>query len=189
MTSQQEQMHRAIMEDALKDPSKEPSKLYRWFIGISGLLVIGIFLLVYLGNGQSLSFIEGRAKSSTISSEYVLKLENGREVHFTKSVYDSLVLLLRNSEGNEFKACLLGQKDGTKYEIDSFYIPKVYGRGYDHVIAELCNEKTLIPLHSHPIDNCVFSDQDLKSYEQFKSVNPDALMGLMCSVDRFSFYG
>ena len=68
-------------------------------------------------------------------------------------------------------------------------MPKAFGQSVSHVSAELCNSNTIVALHSHPYKRCIFSEQDIKSYEAARQINPDAIIGLMCEADRFGFYG
>ena len=46
----------------------------------------------------------------------------------------------------------------------------------------------LVDLHTHPFKHCLPSDVDLESFKQFKKMNKDAIMAIMCEKDRFNFY-
>jgi proteasome lid subunit RPN8/RPN11 len=53
----------------------------------------------------------------------------------------------------------------------------------------MCNKETIIDLHTHPFLHCIFSNQDIDSYEKYRKYNPDAIMALMCEENRVSMYG
>lgn len=189
MDPKKAKIHREIMEDAVRDEDDHPpSFLFKLVLGALTMVVIITFLITFIGGGQGVQFLQGRLASTTISDEFILVLEDGREVHLVETVYDNLVTLIR-TDGNEFKACLIGEKKGTTYQISDLYVPEIVEAQYDRVVSAPCNENTLISLHSHPIDHCVFSEQDFRSFETLRTTNPGALMGLMCGLDRFSFYG
>ena len=184
-----DKIHEEIIKEAIEDTSEDRhSSVYKVFFAVLSLTVIVAMLIAFLGGGQSIHYIQGRLASSTISDSFSITLDDGKEVFLPKDVYYGLVGLL-TEENKEFKACLIGKKDENRYIITEFYVPKIYRRTYRSVTSEQCSPDTIIPLHSHPIEHCVFSEQDIKSYESFKKVNTDALLGLMCGLDRFSFYG
>lgn len=74
------------------------------------------------------------------------------------------------------------------YKVYGFYIPKIFSNDVFSVTSQICNNKTIIDLHTHPILHCIFSEQDIKSYNQLKMSNPDLIMVLMCDEKRFNFY-
>ena len=158
------------------------------------LIFIGIFLIVllvsYLLPGDYLvRVLQGQIVSSTLGSDYTLTLKNGDLVVFDPAVYTQLKEFYFEHQKDEFKVCLLGRKNNNHYLISGMAIPKVFSQSFAHVSAEQCSKETIIPLHKHPYKSCLFSQQDIRSYEAFHRINKDALIGLMCEIDRFTFYG
>ena len=93
-----------------------------------------------------------------------------------------------SDEKVEFKACLKGNKENDVYLIDDLYIPKIYSQKFNQVVAEPCSSDSLVSLHSHPFRHCLPSQQDFRSFKQFKERNKDGLMVVMCEKNRFSVY-
>ncbi len=184
----EQKLHKQIMDDALKDPEPKPTIWIRYFLLCLGIIIIFAFLIAFLGGGQSILFIESRLHTSTVSSSYTLFLDDGREIILTKEVFLELQNLM-TMDSKEFKACLLGKKQGNNYNVSGIYVPSIYSRDYESVTSEMCDELTIISLHSHPVESCEASDQDMKSFKIFRQSNPDALYGIMCGFNRFIFYG
>lgn len=183
-----EKLHKEIMENALKGDAKDPDPLLKVFLGIAAIFVLALFLITFIGGGQSINYIESRLHSSSVSENYVLHLEDGREVHLTKEVFLGLQMLL-TEDSKEFKACLVGKKTGNIYNVTDSYVPIIYERNYHSVTSRECNSSTIIPMHSHPTNSCRFSEQDIRNFAKFKETNPDAIIGVMCGFNRFIFYG
>jgi proteasome lid subunit RPN8/RPN11 len=106
------------------------------------------------------------------------------------ALQNNKIFMKNESNVNELD-CLNNEKNCYKEELDYYviglYIPKITKQEVYSVRAEICNQETIVSLHSHPPLRCIFSDQDQQSFEYFKSINPDAIYGLMCDKDRMSF--
>ena len=74
------------------------------------------------------------------------------------------------------------------YYVTEVLRPVIYSQEFSQVVSEACPDETLIALHSHPYKQCLASEQDLSNLEISKGVNPNALIGIICEEDRFSFY-
>lgn len=184
-----DKLHREMLEDALKDKDDNGrfSKLFRILVGIFVVFVIISVVITFLGGGRFIDFLEGRIVSSTIDKDYNIILNDGSEIIIGKENYDGLRELFLENQRYEFKVCLLGYKD-ENYIITGLYVPKIYSRTVFSVTSEFCNDETIVSMHSHPPDRCVFSSQDIISYNEFKNISPNAIIGLMCNTNRFTFY-
>ncbi len=154
------------------------------------LIALGLFMLfivvTYFLPGDVFSIIEGRLESSKLEG-FEAEYDRGKVV-FSRGVYEMLREIYINNQKTETKVCLTGEKVGDDYYIDKIYIPETYSATVYQVISEGCNKDDLIAMHTHPERHCLFSEQDIESYENFREVNPDAMIGLMCEINRFSFY-
>ncbi len=155
---------------------------------ISAILAVFLILilLVYLFPGDLLSLIEGQLVSSEID-EFKVEFQGG-EVQFEQEVYDGLLEHYLENQRREIKACLLGTIDESTYYVTEVVFPEVRSASVTHILTDQCPKETIISLHSHPFKRCIFSEQDIKSYEHFKEINPEGIIGLLCEPERFSFY-
>lgn len=178
----------------LKIPDKIPEEesklrriLFKIFLIIVSLFLLFLFISYLVPGNYILNILEGRIVSAELNEDLTLNLKN-EKVIFKPEVYFELRDLYFKEQKNEFKVCLIGYKIENDYYISDLDIPKTYDQSFASVTANLCNKNTIIPLHSHPYKHCIFSQQDIKSYEAFKEINQDAIIGLMCEVNRFNFY-
>jgi proteasome lid subunit RPN8/RPN11 len=161
------------------------------------LFLISLFLIylmfTYMGIGPDvLRVFEGQAASERIDGNYTLYIDNSTKVVFTEELYGNLFDVYLGNQEHEFKACLYGdivEEAGiTAYQLDRVGIPTIYEQDVYHVASAGCDAQTLVSMHSHPYKKCLFSTQDISSYESFLEIAPDALLAIMCEEDRFSFY-
>ena len=96
------------------------------------------------------------------------------------------------NQKTEFSVCLIGSFFKNTYYIQELYYPEIIQQAFDHVRFKSCPnnsiKNTIIVLHTHPYKNCIFSEQDINSYEQNKQSYPDIMIALMCENNRFTFY-
>lgn len=104
---------------------------------------------------------------------------------YTKETYTKETY---NNDSNKKINSQLSNYTKKIYKVYGFYIPKIFSNDVFSVTSQICNNKTIIDLHTHPILHCIFSEQDIKSYNQLKRSNPDLIMVLMCDEKRFNFY-
>ena len=158
-----------IEEDEFID--KKKNKLW---ITIASVILILLKLSFLIPLERLVSIL----KSKKISSEYIIELKNDGKISFTEEVYFELRQKYINTN-TEFKICLLGNKTGETYEVNSYYYPRIFNADYDSVTSEGCNSQTIISMHSHPNVWCIFSAQDIKTYNLMKERNSNAFIGLM----------
>lgn len=181
-----------VLEGIEKEFNEEESKLNKIIKKVL-ITILALFLVVlvlsYLVPGTNLlSILEGRFVSSPLDN-FTIILEGGGSVVFEKEVYEELRTIYLKEQKNEFKVCLLGNKTNDIYYIKELESPKTFSKDVFSVSAEQCRKETLIPLHGHPFKHCIFSEQDVESFKEFKKINKDSIMGLMCEKGRFGFYG
>ena len=179
-------------EDPVHDePEESPVKrfLKRTYIVIIALFLI-LLLIVNTNTGYHLiSLFSGKIVSSTLQEDYSFDLRYGGKVFFEKNIYDVLRDIYIRNQKTEFKVCLTGDKEDNNYLITGLYTPKIYAQDVFSVTSQICNNSTIISLHSHPPLRCIFSEQDITSYNRFKQINSDGMIGLMCGEERLSFFG
>jgi hypothetical protein len=166
----------------------KPNRLKKIYLGIISIFML-LLMITYVLPGYHLFYILSGQIVSTKVIDYKANLKFGGSVIFDPQVYETLKTYYLANQKTEFKICLLGDKADNNYYVSDLYIPKTYSQTFQSVRAELCNEETIITLHTHPFLRCIFSNQDIRSYKVFKTVNPNGISGLMCSEDRFTFYG
>ncbi|MBN2420981.1 hypothetical protein JXB27_01745 [Candidatus Woesearchaeota archaeon] len=122
-------------------------------------------------------------ESETINNNTIEK--DDVKYYFKPDVLEALQKYYVEHQTAEFKLCLEGfVKDGSYY-VTSFYEPKIYFNNPITVHSAICNESTIIDLHSHPLRNCIFSEQDIMTY---RMMNREMAGAVMCDIDRFNFY-
>ncbi len=179
------------MEEEHEHEEESPIKrfLKRTYIIIIALFLI-VLLIVNTNAGYHLiSLFNGKIISSTLQEDYSFDLKFGGKVFFKENIYEILREIYIKNQKAEFKACLTGYKEDNNYIVTGLYTPKIYAQDVFSVTSQICNNETIISLHSHPPFRCIFSEQDITSYNRFKQINEDAIIALMCDVDRLSFFG
>ncbi len=151
-------------------------------------IILAVFLIVLM-----LSFLipqevtQSLAASNRIQNDEI-PLQNAKIV-FTNDIYEKLKVFYFQNQLTEIAMCLTGEiKDGN-YIVTDFYAPKIFFKTPITVASQRCNQETIIMMHTHPFNDCLLSSQDIASYEAYKNVNTKAIIGVMCSADRFAFYG
>ena len=157
-------------------------------IGISCFLILLVIAASSFGY-TLMHYLGGRLISSGLNDDYSFELSNNGKVIFEKDVYENLRQIYYENQKAETKVCLVGYKKEMTYYVNDLYSPRIYKQDPHSVTSQMCNINTIISLHTHPYQRCVFSDQDLVSYNSFKEINNDGLIGLMCEEERLTFFG
>ena len=171
----------------LEAEEEKPSAAKRAIIIISVIFVLFIFLSYFSVGPFFFDIVESLAESQTISNMNVEG--NGYSIIFDKEAYDGLANTYLENQKYEFKACLIGNFSGKDYFVHSIYLPEISQQSYANVVSTVCPEGTIIDLHSHPYRMCIASAQDFETYDNYRKINPDALMMVMCEKGRFYVYG
>ena len=178
-------MDEKIPEEVIEE--EQESILKKIFI-----IVVAVFLIVLVSSfvffdyGTS-EIIVGLFQSSTIDEEFSTQLNSGKQLIFTEGTYNELLVEYFKSQRAEFKACLQGEIRDSDYIINGVAFPRIYSQTFNQVISEPCQRETLILLHSHPERRCIPSQQDIQNLEEFKQINLNTILAVMCEKDRFYF--
>jgi hypothetical protein len=175
--------------EAIEEEKKEESKLFR-AIKKTYLILIALFMILLLllnsfAGTHLMHIFAGKLESSEVK-ENRLTLKDGAEIVFQYPSFEVLRALFITNQKTEFKACLTGTIENKTYNVESIYIPTIYHKDVYSVTSAICNNETIIDLHSHPSLMCLFSNQDIESYYNYKKINPKAIMALMCDEKRFN---
>lgn len=173
------------MDENHIDEEYEDSKLKK-------VLVTGgaIFLIFLVLSYMLTSFGVGTILASMIESDTIEgdSIDTGEfEVIFLNNTYDEVLEVYNEDLSVETKMCLFGYYDGDYY-VTEVLKPIIHSQSFNQVVSEGCPDEVLISLHSHPYKQCLASEQDLDNLMGSKEVNPNALIGIICEEDRFSFY-
>jgi len=176
--------------EGILDVQEEESRVKRvlkgFFRGIIALFLIFLFISILIFGWNIMGILEGKVESSKLEG-FSVEFDDGIVV-FDKEVYEELKEIYVENQKTEVKICLKGYKDGEIYYINGLEMPEMYEKSVFHVVSEGCDSETIISMHTHPFKHCIFSKKDIESYELFKEVNEDGIIGLMCEIDRFTFY-
>ncbi len=196
-------LHDAVFNDVVQEvdmnEEQEEHPYYRIAKRIA-VFCVGLFLLylmtTYFGIGPYLlQIFEGQIVSKEIDANYTLFLSNATTVMFDQEVYAQLLDYYIAHQRYEFAACFTGNltlsdsNGGKVYVLSAMEIPHTYSQSVHRVVSSGCPPETLVSLHTHPYKQCLFSEQDIRSFFVFHDRSPSGLFALMCEEDRFTFYG
>jgi proteasome lid subunit RPN8/RPN11 len=183
--------------DHIDEEWEEEHPLWTW-TKRAFLFLVALFLFylmfTYMGIGPDLlKVFEGQAASNALDEDYSLYIDNSTKVIFTEELYGELFALFVDNQEHEFKACLYGEIElldsgVAVYQLDAVIVPEIYKQDIYSVSSAGCDSDALVSMHSHPYMKCIFSEQDILSYERYLEIAPDALLAIMCEEDRFTFY-
>ena len=180
------------VQEEHEELKKEESKLFKTLKRIYVIIIALVLLSLLLVNTQTgyhlVSLVSGKLVSSQLNEDYSFDLKQGGKVYFDELVWKQLSYIYENNQKHEFKVCVTGEKVNNSYYATGIYEPYIYKQDVFSVTYQPCNSSTIISLHSHPPLSCVFSQQDMRSYEMFQTINKDGIVGLMCDWDTLTFY-
>ncbi len=180
MESNHEEVPEVLEESKLKKIIK------RTIIILLSFFLMYLFLSIFLFGYNIFSIFEGRIESAQLMNNQIQWKDYA--IIFENDTYTRLTTIYLETQKTEFKVCLRGFKEQNTFYIQDLYIPKTEEQTFNTVEAEICDKNTIISLHSHPFKHCIFSAQDITNFHDVHIVNKDALIGLMCEKDRFTFY-
>ncbi len=153
-------------------------------------LIIGIFLLFlmlsYLPMYHIWYILEGNIVSTQMNNHELLYKD--RKITFTNSAYEQLKELYLKNQKAEFSVCLIGYTENKNAIVASIKEPRTISSSVFHVTSDLCDDKAVVALHTHPYKSCIFSQEDIQYYRYFKERNPEGMIALMCAPDKFTLY-
>jgi len=148
------------------------------------VLALGIFLLVLVVSSLYSDFIQGLVSSSVVEGN-VLHFANATVV-FENATRERLVGEFVAHQEREIKACFFGSRSGTLYNVTDVLFPDIARATVVEVVSVPCPKETLIDVHSHPINRCLASEQDLETYRGMLVQSPTVRLMVMCSQTRFA---
>ena len=174
--------------DIEEEEEKKPSLFKKIFFGFIAILLI-FLILSRTGLGpEILHIFAGKLASHELDENLSITLNDGTKIIFDPDTYQELIDHYNQRGGKETKACLLGEIKDNEYLLNELFLPDIIRSDVFSVTAKPCPANTLVPLHSHPDNRCLYSSQDAKSHKSFKKINPEAISAVMCSKTRFGFY-
>lgn len=175
--------HDFHLRESMDEEEYEEKKKGPLVIIVSIILIL--LMLTFLLPMERLGSI---VESKKINSNYMIELDDDYKIFFLKNVYEKVRDEYLNSS-TEIKMCLLGETNNKMFVITDYYMPRIISSTYDSVTSEVCNTETIISLHSHPGEWCIFSKTDINSYKKLRERNNQSFIGLICGVDSFNFHG
>lgn len=171
-----------------KQETEEKYKVFKKVFIVLVSFVLITLILSYVFIGSDIKYVLfGLIESSKIEQNVIIKVQD-KELVIINDTYNKIQDVYNKNINLEFKACLLGRVIDNKYFLMGMYQPTTYKQTYDSVVAEPCNETTLISLHSHPFKRCIPSQEDINNYKQQKLTNKDLILAVMCDKERINFY-
>jgi proteasome lid subunit RPN8/RPN11 len=168
-------------EDIEREIREPESKFKHIFI-----IVVGIFILMIVFSWTFSHELGGYINSKKVVNNAIDF--DAAKIIFEGSVLQRIVNEYQNNEHREIKACLFGTKNGGDYIIGAVSFPDIVRANVLHVVSVGCPAGTIVDLHSHPINECWPSEQDLSTYEALRKENPQIRMMIMCGRDRFALF-
>ncbi|MDP3916883.1 MAG: hypothetical protein Q8Q42_01185 [Nanoarchaeota archaeon] len=156
---------------------KEKGRIRRFVWLLVGFLLILLIASYILSSFAARSIVSNKVSGSIVKSQF-------GDVVFIDNTYETIKELYHTNE-KEFRACLIGKYHNGNYMINDVFLPKVHFQDYDKVISSPCPEGTLLDMHSHPQQHCIFSDVDING---FSPDDKNTLLTVMCNDNEFIFH-
>jgi len=147
------------------------------------IALLGVFLIILLVFWTFSDVLQGIVQSSVVR-ENVLNVGGARFV-FQNGTLEALREEYVANQDREIKACLFGEVNGSIYYILGIEFPRIIRANVIHVVSVRCPIDAIVDVHSHTINKCLASKQDLSVYHELKELNPLVRMLVMCSQSRF----
>ncbi len=174
-----EELLEGIEEEAIKEELWWKKYLVKALVVI---VVIGVIIYSVFAT-ETYSAVRGLLVSSTLDGAKLSN--NGITVVFENNTISELQREYLSNQEREIKACLKGSIENGIYHMREISFPEVISATVIHITTYGCDADTLIDLHSHPINRCFPSDVDFDGFREQKKINPDLVLAVMCSKDRF----
>ncbi|PIN74650.1 hypothetical protein COV18_07200 [Candidatus Woesearchaeota archaeon CG10_big_fil_rev_8_21_14_0_10_37_12] len=175
-----------MVDEVLKniDPEEleQPIEASKWRKPV--LLVISLFFIILLGSWSLYATLNPLVSSEKVINNELIFPE--ARIIFGNNTLAELRNEFLDNQHREIKACLFGSVHDGIYNVVNVEFPEIIRANVVHVVSVSCPDNVLIDLHSHPINECLASEQDVGVYNQLKQRNPQARMMIMCGVNRFA---
>ena len=138
------------------------------------IISLALFLVLLVLSFSFFDAFIGIVQSKVVDDKRVLF--SNATIVFSNDTLQLLQAEFLNNPEREIKACLFGEANQAIYTVTDVTFPRILRANALHVLAELCPKHTSIELHSHPINQCIASRQDIAIYRELKQVNRMAVM-------------
>jgi len=172
-----------IKEEDIKD--EKPSKWKKPVLILIGLFMILLFVVAFAANGTIQNFFTNEIVSTKIQDKQAES--NAISISFHGTTYEDLLQIYLDNQETEVKVCMLGEVEDDNYIVTELYEPKQI-KFFSSVHYTPCNLKTVVSLHTHPINACVPSNTDITTIKAYRIINPKVLGIVMCNTDKLAFY-
>ncbi|MFH1456142.1 MAG: hypothetical protein ABIF40_04285 [archaeon] len=172
-----------IKEDDIKN--EKPSKWKKPALILIGFFMVLLFVVAFAANGTIQNFFTNEIVSTKIQDNQAEL--NTVSLSFNGTTYDELLQIYLDNQETEVKVCLLGRVEDDTYIVTELYKPDQI-KFFSSVHYTPCNLKTVVSLHTHPINECLPSNTDITSIKAYRIINPKVLGIVMCNTDRLVFY-
>jgi len=149
-----------VLKDIDPEELEQPLPESKWRRPM--IIAVGIFLVVLMFSLSFSGSLMGIIQSSTIKQQQLLF--SNTTIVFTDDTLNLLQEEYLANQEREIKACLFGERQGARYSIERIEFPEVRSASVVHISSSGCPIETLIDLHSHPINSCIASSQDVSNY-------------------------
>ena len=166
----------------IEEETEGQKRIKRVLRTVLGLLLITLFIIFLIPLEIPASFLEGKEIQN---HELIV---GNITIVFEENSYEKLKQVYFENQLTEIKFCLTGTISNNTYYIHSLYAPTTYFATPISVSSQGCNQETIISLHTHPLNNCLFSQQDILSHNSQKRSYPKMLSAVMCATNRFAIY-
>jgi len=151
---------------------RKPSKI---------ILLVLIILIAFFG---LVHFLENFVASEKMHDKSIGFRE--MNIVFSESAINSLQNEYLKNQHREIKACLFGKREKNTLFVESVDFPKVVDADVIHIESFACPVDAVGDVHSHPVDSCIASQQDINTLNKIRSFDPEYIMLIMCAKDRFA---
>lgn len=145
---------------------------------------IGLLLLILTVSWVFSDFLQSHLESEPVKNS-VLNFGNVRVI-FENDALAALQNEFVANQHREIKACLFGTIDGSDYIVGRVLFPKIIQANVAHIVSVPCPKDIIIDAHSHPIDECLASNQDISVLRQLQRENQAIRLLVMCGQERFA---
>ncbi len=168
--------------ERVEERDRRPGFGQKVFAIIAAILLIFYFIVDQRAQDVIVGWTESEQYDKrTFSSE-------NRTVSFTEDAWNVLQRHWEETREREFRLCLRGDIQESRYTVRSVYEPEITHSSVFHISSAPCPSRTVVDLHSHPPGRCVASQQDVAHIEQVRERDPRVLLAVMCGPERISLY-
>ncbi|MBW2998038.1 hypothetical protein KY321_00735 [Candidatus Woesearchaeota archaeon] len=185
LSKEEREIIREAEQEAEHDELFSHDRHKKYFLHIIAGFVLIITLAYFLLSMPTFQNFLGLIESQNTDDN--IFVHKNKTIVFPENILEFLQENYDKQAEHESIYCLKGNISKNQYLISSLYQPKIISQTYTNVRFEPCAQDTLIILHTHPIRECLPSKTDIDTLRNFQIKNSDAIMSIMCDVNRINF--